>query len=604
MKKRVFQKWLVSSMLIVCIICATLCLLAPNLTSQPSVGPEIRYYYNDSADALVATADSSEFVREIEPSETVDSVYVLDYEPYDMDWSKYADLNGTKAEADEVRKDFVARAKAYYSSRNQEFLSSMGIDKDSQDYEVVVSNYSPYVQISYEDKSSFQKYEKSFIDRAKSNSDIREIHVTVPIELEPQAAATTSVRLNYDMKDVLSDIGADDQKYTGSGLVVGIIEGGGIATENSHLELSDLNIYTNGDSPNPDIHARDVTRLLCGSNGVARGINTVYIYYAPKTFSYISAMNWFIENYCFVVNASLCVGKIVDNKFDDTYYAGQYIWASAFFDFQVRYNRVIFVNSAGNNGDKSKHYVTPPGTGYNAITVANSTKNAYIYNGLESSSYGVEPNLKMNKPTLAAPGTGLVIGGEKIGFGTSYSAPIVTGVILKLLEEKPFLQLFPEAVSAILMVSATNAYGQNDKWDERAGAGIVNYARAREVLNNYCGIFLNTNDSPYSIVASSELFTAKSGNKIRMAAIWSANSKTNALDSKVETNIHTNYDLLFNFVGDNDVLMRQCAQKTNMEFSVYKISLLSQSNFRIDIKQIGNKIINDTDYGAVAIYIE
>ena len=113
MKKRVLQKWLVSTLLIVCIICATLCLLMPQLTSQSSIGPEIRYYYNDSTDALVATADSSEFVREIEPSETVDSVYVLDYEPYDMDWSKYADLNGTKAEVDKVRQDFVARSKAY-----------------------------------------------------------------------------------------------------------------------------------------------------------------------------------------------------------------------------------------------------------------------------------------------------------------------------------------------------------------------------------------------------------------------------------------------------------------------------------------------------------
>ncbi len=79
-----------------CIICATLCLLAPNLTYQSSIGPEIHYYY-DSADELVQKfADSSEFVNAIEPSETVNSVYVLDYEPYDASFAQFADLEGIK----------------------------------------------------------------------------------------------------------------------------------------------------------------------------------------------------------------------------------------------------------------------------------------------------------------------------------------------------------------------------------------------------------------------------------------------------------------------------------------------------------------------------
>ena len=58
MKKRIFNKFLVSSLLIVCIICATLCLLAPNLTYQSSIGPEIHYYY-DSADELVQSLQTA-----------------------------------------------------------------------------------------------------------------------------------------------------------------------------------------------------------------------------------------------------------------------------------------------------------------------------------------------------------------------------------------------------------------------------------------------------------------------------------------------------------------------------------------------------------------
>lgn len=289
----------------------------------------------------------------------------------------------------------------------------------------------------------------------------------------------------------------------------------------------------------------------------------------------------------------------------------EYPWLSAFIDFQVRYNRVIFVASAGNDGAKSNHYVNPPGTAYNAITVANSTKNAYIHN---SSSYDAERDLNMNKPTLAAPGTGLYLNGKRLigdkytdnaNFGTSFAAPIVTGIIIKLLEEWPALQIFPEAVSAVLIVSATNANGQSDIWDKRAGAGIVNYQRARSVINNStCRMLYNKNNSQDSIVLSSENFTAKSGNKIRAVAIWSANSKTNAWGAAIQNNIHTNYDLILNFVGDKDVLMRQGSGRTNMEFFVYKISLLSQSNFRLDLKQKDRKIVNDDDYGAIAWYVE
>ena len=591
MKKRIFQKWLVSSLLIVCFICATLFLLAPSFTSQPSIGPEIHYYY-DSADALTEAADSSEFVGAIEPSENVNSVYVLDYEPYDMSFAQFADLKASKAEVDSVMEDFRAESKAYYSSKNQEFLSSMGVDTNSQDYQVVVSDYSPYVQITYEDTSAFQKYEDVFIDRVKSNSDISEIHVTTPIELKEQAASTTSSITQYDMKDVLKDIGADDQTYTGSGLKVGIIETRGIVTESNHIELADLDIRTAGESSAYSEHAEWVTRLLCGSEGVARGINTVYIYHANLS-SFISAMNWFLDNSCYVINASVA----------NTSSAGKYIWESAFADFQVRYNRVIYSVSAGNEGSNSNHYVTPPGTGYNVITVANSANNAYIRN---TSSYDIESDLKMNKPTLAAPGTGVIKDkNNNLRAGTSYSAPIVTGIIIKLLEEYPTLQLFPEAISAILIASATNANGQKDIWDNRAGAGIVNYQRARAVLkNSTCKVFYNKNNTQDSIVISSDNFSAKSGNKIRAVAIWSANSKTNAWGGSVQSNIHTNYDLILNLVGDKDTLMRQGSGRTNMEFFVFKVLLLSQSNFRLDLKQKDTKIVNDDDYGAIAWYVE
>ena len=601
MKKSILQKWILSSILISCVICAMMFLCVPNLTFQPSIGPKIFYYYNDSADMLAEAADCKEFISVLEPSEKVDSVYVLDYEPYDKSFARFADLKASKKEVDSFMEVFRAEAKAYYSAKNQEFLSSIGADKNSQDYEIVTSDYSPYVHISYEDKFAFQRYEDEFIDNVKTNSDISEIHVTTPIESIEQAASITSSVTRYDMQDVLKDIGADDQTYTGSGLKVGIMEAEGITTENAHSELSDLDIRTAGDSSTEAEHAEWVTRLLCGSNGVARGIHSAYVYHTALTSSFIPAMNWFLDNLCLVINASLVLKSI----------AGKYSWSSAFMDFQIRYNRVIFWICAGNEGANPNYYVTPPGTAYNAITVANSAKGEYIHN---SSSYDTEKELKINKPTIAAPGTGLYLNGKRLigdkykdeyNLGTSFATPIVTGIVIKLLEEAPALQLFPEAMAAILIASATNANGQSDRWDNRAGAGIVNYRRAREILKiSTCRAFYNNNDAQNSVVMTSEGFTAKKGDKIRAVAIWSANSKTSARGDAVQSNIHTDYNMILNFVGSSDVSMIQGGGSTNLEFFVLKISLLAESTFRLDVKQANKKIINDDDYGALAWYVE
>ena len=51
--------------------------------------------------------------------------------------------------------------------------------------------------------------------------------------------------------------------------------------------------------------------------------------------------------------------------------------------------------------------------------------------------------------------------------------------------------------------------------------------------------------------------------------------KTNAWDAAVQNNIHTNYDLILNFVGDKDVLMRQGSGRTNMEFCIQDFTSFS-----------------------------
>lgn len=543
---------------------------------------EIFYYYNNEQNVLVETSDSTEFSSAIEVDQIVNTVYVLNYSPFQISFADSFDLNATKLDVQIIGQQFKAAAKKYYSERNEAFVSSIGVDLESKDYEIVLSDYSPYVQISYNDFSTFKDYEDDFVTDMQNNSRIDEIHIMVPEEFKEQATITQNNYIYY-MEDVLSDIGADDQTYKGNGINVGIIEAEGVAYTFSHSELNSLTIHTAGDSNSESQHAINVTRLLCGTEGVAKDIDAAYIFHTGSDKSFISAFDWLIANDCHLINASLGFTKD----------AGKYTWISAFIDYNAKYNRVIFVNSAGNNGNESNHYVTPPATGYNVITVANSGLFSDIF---YESSYGAESSLRMNKPTLSAPGTGLMLDRTYIGgVGTSYSAPIVAGVIAKLLDEFPIFEYFPEAITAILIASATPALGQGDSWDSNAGAGIVNYARARQVAGRNLNVFFCSTSEAGSVRNSVE-FYAEANRKIRTVALWFANSQTAAWGNSTSTNIHTDYDLYVRTIDNS--LIKSSMGLTNMEFLIFTNS--AAQNLKIEVKQYSNKQTSDEDIGAVA----
>lgn len=387
---------------------------------------------------------------------------------------------------------------------------------------------------------------------------------------------------SYSLSTAVSDIGASNQIYNGSGVRVGILEAGGVANSYNNSELSNVNIHTNGEN-STSTHAINVTRILCGSNGVARGIEAAYIYGYDTTDDVIPAMNWFIDNGCNVINNSWGIKS--------TNTLGTYHWLSAFFDYNVRYNGVTIVKSAGNNGNQSNHFVTPPSTGYNVIAVGNSTVNKSIVN---SSAYG-ESSLNQRKPTLSAPGTNIYSNGESIGTGTSFSAPMVTGVIAKLMQQYPILKTYPQIVQAVLIVSSTPALGQNG-WDDVAGAGIVNYSQAQSAMSKYQ---LITNSSNQVGKMISKITTrVTSGQRITIAFVWFANSNTTSNPGSTQANIHTDYNLQIK--NSSGSIIAVSDGLTNIEY----LSFINNnfSTMQLVINQVALKLVNATDVGAVAWY--
>lgn len=540
--------------------------------------PKIKYYFKSELDCLTETKSSVKFKESLETNKQIEITYELNYSPYEDERINRIDINSTHDQVDAYLEDYNVDAKNYYTALNELFLQNAGIKKDSEYYNVIVSEYSPYIQVVCEDISAYIDNEDILVNNLSVDKSLASISVGTSVEMETQATRSSDVS-PYEMNRILSDIGINSQNYTGKKIKVGILEARGVAYSSSHTELNNVNISVNGEGEiKVDLHAVNVTRLLCGSSGVAPDIDAAYIYYAPYDNSFIPAMNWFLDNGCRLVNASLGLEK----------FAGEYFWVSSFIDYMARFNHVTFVNSAGNSGNLSNHYVTSPATGFNVITVGNTN---YAFEVLNSSSYGSDSSYKQLKPTLSAPGTGIVIGGQYIGSGTSYSAPIVTGVIARLMQQRPELRSSPETVGAILIVSATPAANQSDGWDNVAGAGIVNYARAQSAINNTASLY-----SKSSWAGDVRLSFRFSAGKVKVAAFWLANSKTNGNATTVLANVHTNYDLILqdNFYHN----LRTSETLNNIEYIVYNNSY--ERFLCALLKQIEAKQTSDIDFGAVA----
>lgn len=134
---------------------------------------------------------------------------------------------------------------------------------------------------------------------------------------------------------------------------------------------------------------------------------------------------------------------------------------------------LLVVNSAGNEGIRPWHYMIAPADGDSTLAVGATT-----LSGIRApfSSQGPTADGRV-KPDVMAPGVGVwsatvnsnLFSGRN---GTSFSAPLVTGVCALLLQQNPALT--PNELIELLRRTATNA----DSPDTLMGWGIVQAARA------------------------------------------------------------------------------------------------------------------------------
>ncbi|MBI2935060.1 MAG: S8 family serine peptidase [Chloroflexi bacterium] len=387
--------------------------------------------------------------------------------------------------------------------------------------------------------------------------------VVLEVAQRPDVAGISLVPEVKDSADIATpSIGGPtnwerSRNITGSGIKLGMIEGGTPDSSNPYLGSRVESVST----PNPGFHATSVAGAGAGDHPRYKGPahKSTILAHSTTWTPYQDATQNLINNGARVINHS---------------------WASApkstsfqtsdrFYDYVSRYDGVVNVVAAGNYGQDE---VDSPGKGYNVITVGGIrdwddirwSGDTMFSTGNNSSSWK-NPAEGNEKPELTAPGQNMMVTAhqddpndsdnnwiiDSPGYhGTSLAAPMVAGGTAMLFEQKSSLILSPEAVKAILVVSAIHniegdaALVMDPDGVNRDGAGAVNLAEAYNIAagNQWEHAFINLStsfDEDGWYISSKQISGVKNTERIRAAIAW--NSAPNA--SYTEDELKTDLDL-------------------------------------------------------------
>ena len=293
----------------------------------------------------------------------------------------------------------------------------------------------------------------------------------------------------YSAGKALGDVGVfPSRSYKGDGIKIGVIDRG-IPADVSSYNLGGV-LGTTYDN-----HANDVSLVLAGQYGVA---SDATMYFASRNsndgYSFEDCLRWLVEDmHVDVINHSMGFGL---SAFEG-YYNMQ---NSAFLDNYIKEHNVVFVNALGNSDSA---FIPTVSMAINIISPGASEKDLSYSSAVNASGYKDNLDTVIEKPTVLAPGRDL------FGFnnqtmssldtadsysisGTSFSAPIVTGIIALLMQEYPALKGHPETIQSIVKASTKS--------------GVINYQLARKAAANYYNYTINNNASYGDIIFNTSVF--------------------------------------------------------------------------------------------------
>lgn len=382
---------------------------------------------------------------------------------------------------------------------------------------------------------------KSDIDKLTCCSLVDDISYFENKQQELYSWNATSVTKSDYSTGLGSTLYNNGSGYDGTGVTVGIIEAGSGRYDSNNYNLENANnlsfVNTPGVVESVTSHATNVTSLICGKHvtiggkkygGAAIGA-TVYQTAANTCNEVIAAIIMLKNLGVHVINYSAGYDSGLgysgfDKAVDDV----------------LCNNQISFVVCAGNHyGTDTTFNVSSPGKAYNAITVGNlATKTGNNANNSPYSVYSdsctLEGNYIANKPDVVAPGTCLYLpvsstnDNNQLASGTSYSAPIVTGIAAQIMQCSYVCKVNINALKNYLINGATNdlitgttvSYGN---LTDESGAGLVDALKTFQIVqstNKNFGVWLPGVVTPTAYSTEEEL-NLNSGQRIRIVLVFS-----------------------------------------------------------------------------------
>lgn len=503
------------------------------------------------------------------------------------------------------------KQKDFYINENEEFINSL--NNNLNEAEISYSHFAPFIQITFDD---YEDYLDSDLDvnELLTANNVKTVYVNNGTEYVSNLVTRPSwwdFSNAYDYETALNDVGINSNKYEGSGIKIGVIEIGMI---NNYFGLTSSNVVIDPNhstyySDDAQKHAEVVSNIIAGSYGISENsklyISSIGSNANQATFLYDS-LNWQIgyPQSVNVINMSLGSSN------------GTYTSRSKLLDFLTINTKTLFVVSSGNGGgNNSSNHIS---NGMNVVSVGSINKegNLSFFSdaGQSSALSGV-----IRKPTIVAPGERLhnlgtisnrylenpsnyVHDDTNDGHtGTSFSAPIVTGICALLMEEYSYLKLEPWTIHSILVSSAVPINGQTTIYDNLSGFGLVNYDNARNICYN--NNFVTITKSIYSS-ANSETFyggylTVPAGRTVTLkSVIFMPQSSVPNLSTGSATPVYSNYTIsLVQSTSSSNLVV--ASKNANYYYLTYTNTTSNSQNLYIKVKLNGSFNSSSTEYGSI-----